>query len=481
MEDWTADNSTEAEYTCSTFLLRKLRSGATEMIYPLQDIVTGRKLMTRWQEISTGQECCSVHCSEWKSARPTPKVIRLERRTIKPLPVPDRSWQHLSQDFIQNLPESGDYDANLVKVDDWIRMRYYLHFGGTVDSEYTTRFYDKYVRMLYGLAQSIMSDREIQCVFQIMKCLKGRQEFESFLCTAHHLRPMAKSKGWVPTCNNTWGRTSCISRKIGISCFHLRSLLPTSKHLEAPLLPHSTQNIGFIPECGSTLLYPNQNHLDKGMRSRLLKIKKDNLGHVFSIMIFSSVAFWGPNQPSRVVRTKFPFWSVRLVGYLKNQDQPPAKEAQLNKPGMLPYFQGHYPLRLPAWSSRIYVDLSYFPCWRPASCWYGTTAQTMGASIASYWSGRQEKVGGRGHPRFQTKYARPRCPAPEVSCLMGWASRTDLRACQLLGEWEAAYCKLSLTPLTSPDHGLDGALFWEKGVLPQTWSDILWCTWPDTW
>jgi hypothetical protein len=45
---------------------------------------------------------------------------------LQPLPIPERSWQHISVDFITHLPLSNGFDAVLVIVDSLTKMRHYV-------------------------------------------------------------------------------------------------------------------------------------------------------------------------------------------------------------------------------------------------------------------------------------------------------------------------------------------------------------------
>jgi hypothetical protein len=105
---------------------------------------------------------------------------------LKPLPIPERSWQHLSMDFITHLPVSFSYDAILVVVDRFTKMRHFIPCKGTCDSEETARLYLQYIWRLHGLPTTIVSDRGPQFVSEFWKHLNKRLQIQSLLSTAAH-------------------------------------------------------------------------------------------------------------------------------------------------------------------------------------------------------------------------------------------------------------------------------------------------------
>ena len=105
---------------------------------------------------------------------------------LKPLAVPDRSWQHLSMDFITHLPCSNGHDAILVVVDRLTKMRHFIPCHGTCNSEDTANLFVQHVWKLHGLPSSIVSDRGTQFVSTFWKHLTTRLRIKGALSTAHH-------------------------------------------------------------------------------------------------------------------------------------------------------------------------------------------------------------------------------------------------------------------------------------------------------
>jgi heat shock protein HspQ len=80
---------------------------------------------------------------------------------LQPLPIPKGVWRDLSMDFIEGLPKSQGYSVILVVVD---RLTMYAHFivvkHPHTASTVAQLFMDNIVK-LYGLPQSIVTDRDI--------------------------------------------------------------------------------------------------------------------------------------------------------------------------------------------------------------------------------------------------------------------------------------------------------------------------------
>lgn len=105
---------------------------------------------------------------------------------LRPLPVPERSWQDISMDFITHLPPSHGYDAILVVVDRLTKMKHFITCKGTCNAEEVARLYAYNVWKLHGLPQTIVSDRGPQFVAQFWEHLTRRLQITNLLSTAYH-------------------------------------------------------------------------------------------------------------------------------------------------------------------------------------------------------------------------------------------------------------------------------------------------------
>jgi hypothetical protein len=90
---------------------------------------------------------------------------------LQPLPIPERSWQHISIDFITHLPLSNGFDAVLVIVDRLTKMRHYVPCHMTDNAEDVSRIFIREIYRLHGAPVSVVSDRDIRFVNEFWKHL----------------------------------------------------------------------------------------------------------------------------------------------------------------------------------------------------------------------------------------------------------------------------------------------------------------------
>jgi hypothetical protein len=104
---------------------------------------------------------------------------------LQPLPIPERSWQHISVDFITHLPLSNGYDAVLVIVDRLTKMRHYVPCHMTDNAEDVSRIFIREIYRLHGAPVSVISDRDIRFVNEFWKHLSKRLQLSTRMTVAH--------------------------------------------------------------------------------------------------------------------------------------------------------------------------------------------------------------------------------------------------------------------------------------------------------
>lgn len=104
---------------------------------------------------------------------------------LQPLPVPERSWQHISVDFITHLPSSNGYDAVLVVVDRLTKMRHYVPCLMTSNAEDVARIFVREIYRLHGAPASVVSDRDIRFVNNFWDHLSKRLQLSTKMTVAH--------------------------------------------------------------------------------------------------------------------------------------------------------------------------------------------------------------------------------------------------------------------------------------------------------
>jgi len=103
-----------------------------------------------------------------------------------PNSIPEKPWVHISVDFITKLPLAQGYDSILVVVDRLTKM---VHFIPTTEKtlvEGLARLFRDNVWKLYGLPESIISDRRPQFTMGMMWKLNRVLEIKSKLSTVFH-------------------------------------------------------------------------------------------------------------------------------------------------------------------------------------------------------------------------------------------------------------------------------------------------------
>ena len=78
---------------------------------------------------------------------------------MRPNQVPERLWQHIPVDFITKLPISKGYDSILVVCDRFSKMSHFVAITEKTMAEGLARLFRDYVWKLYGLLESVISDR----------------------------------------------------------------------------------------------------------------------------------------------------------------------------------------------------------------------------------------------------------------------------------------------------------------------------------
>lgn len=99
------------------------------------------------------------NCHECRRAKaPSGKYQGL----LRPLPIPERPWRHISVDFVGPLPESDGANTIMVVIDRLTKLRHYIpcYAGeGNLDPEMTARLFLRHVWKHHGLPESVVSDR----------------------------------------------------------------------------------------------------------------------------------------------------------------------------------------------------------------------------------------------------------------------------------------------------------------------------------
>jgi len=124
------------------------------------------------------EECNACQCNKNHMEQPASKLM--------PNLIPEKSWTHISADFITKLPLAQGYDSILVVVDRLTKM---VHFIPTIEktsAEGLARLFRDNMWKLHGLPKSIISDRGPQFAAGLMWELNEILGIKSKLSTVFH-------------------------------------------------------------------------------------------------------------------------------------------------------------------------------------------------------------------------------------------------------------------------------------------------------
>jgi len=107
---------------------------------------------------------------------------------LRPNEVPEKPWQHISVDFIMKLLVSKGHDSILVVCDRFSKMSHFVVMTEKTMAEGLVRLFRYNIWKLYGLPESVISDRGLQFAVGLMKELNKMLGIETKLSMAYHLQ-----------------------------------------------------------------------------------------------------------------------------------------------------------------------------------------------------------------------------------------------------------------------------------------------------
>jgi len=105
---------------------------------------------------------------------------------LMPNAIPEKPWSHILADFITKLPLAQGYDAILVVCDRFSKMAHFIATMEKTSAEGLAKLFWDHIWKLYGLPESIISDRGVQFAAGMMKELNNLLEIQTKLSTAYH-------------------------------------------------------------------------------------------------------------------------------------------------------------------------------------------------------------------------------------------------------------------------------------------------------
>ena len=100
--------------------------------------------------------------------------------------IPEKPWSHILADFITKLLLAQRYDVILVVCNHFSKITYFITTTEKTSVEGLAKLFQDHVQKLYGLPESIISDREVQFAVGIIKELNNLLGIQTKLLIAYH-------------------------------------------------------------------------------------------------------------------------------------------------------------------------------------------------------------------------------------------------------------------------------------------------------
>jgi len=100
--------------------------------------------------------------------------------------VPEKSWMHLTVDFIMKLPVVAEKDVILVVCNKLSKMTHFVAITEGTLAKGLARLFQDNVWKLHGLPESIVSDRGLQFTAELTKELNKMLGIETKLSRVFH-------------------------------------------------------------------------------------------------------------------------------------------------------------------------------------------------------------------------------------------------------------------------------------------------------
>lgn len=187
-----------------------------------------------WFAIPTGcpTASCSV-CAQSKTPRQLPEGL------LEPLPIPQRPWSHISEDFVTDLASSQGYTTVLIIIYRFAKACRLVALKGLPTAMETATQLFHCVFLSFGIPEDIVSDRGSQFTSRLWHKFCKRLDINVSLTSGYH----PQSKGQVERLNQEIGRYLCSY------CWHEQDgwseFLPWAEYAQYALTHSSTAHMPF--------------------------------------------------------------------------------------------------------------------------------------------------------------------------------------------------------------------------------------------
>jgi hypothetical protein len=105
---------------------------------------------------------------------------------LKQLPIPERPWNSISMDFIEQLPNSGNHTAILVVVDRLSKQAIFIPTEDTITSPQLARLFLLHVFSKHGVPSHVTSDRGTEFVSHFFRSLGKALDMKLHFTSGYH-------------------------------------------------------------------------------------------------------------------------------------------------------------------------------------------------------------------------------------------------------------------------------------------------------
>ena len=105
---------------------------------------------------------------------------------LQPLPISYKPWTDINLDFVDSLPKSHGFKVVLVVVDKLTKYVHFLPFSHPYTTVKVATMFMKDIFRLYGMPQSIVSDRDVVFTSKFWAELFRIQGSDLAMSSAYH-------------------------------------------------------------------------------------------------------------------------------------------------------------------------------------------------------------------------------------------------------------------------------------------------------
>ena len=132
-----------------------------------------------WKYVKDYVKSCTI-CARAKTPRHRPYGL------LKQLPIPERPWDSISMDFIEQLPSSSGFTAILVVVDRLSKQAIFVPTYNTIMSPQLAQLFLLHIFSKHGVPSHVTSDRGTEFVSHFFRSLGTALEMKLHFTSGYH-------------------------------------------------------------------------------------------------------------------------------------------------------------------------------------------------------------------------------------------------------------------------------------------------------